>query len=283
LHPQRLRASSTDVPFTLAHPAAAVPLRRVFGRWGVLSALVIGSLTPDAVYFLPVRVSQPASHSVAGVFWFCLPVGLLAYAIFHLLVKVPAVALLPGAVQRRLSPVRPGLPRVPVLGVVLSLVAGALTHVAWDAFTHAETLPVKLLPSLRVHLFTISDFDVAVWKLLQHASTVVGAALLSWWTWTTLRERSEIAQPAVPVLAPATKVGVVMLLVLVATAVVVAGVVQTPPSAWTLGALRLPVRRAVVAAIQAFGAASLALAVCWRALATRAVARQSPSVRPSVR
>jgi uncharacterized protein DUF4184 len=26
------------MPFTLAHPAAAVPLARVLGRWGVLSA-----------------------------------------------------------------------------------------------------------------------------------------------------------------------------------------------------------------------------------------------------
>lgn len=263
------------MPFTLAHPAAAVPLRRVFGRWGVLSALIIGSLTPDTVYFLPLRVSQPASHSVAGVFWFCLPVGLLAYAVFHLLVKVPAVALLPARVQRRLPPIRAGVPLVPVLGVVVSLIAGALTHVGWDAFTHAETLPVKLLPSLRTHLFRVSDFDVAVWKLLQHASTVVGVTLLSWWTWAALRDRPEIAQPAVPVLTPATKGGVVMLLVLAATVAVVAGVVQTPPSAWTLGALRLPVRRAVVAAIQAFGAASLALAVCWRALATR----QAPSPR----
>jgi hypothetical protein len=262
------------VPFTLAHPAAAVPLRRVFGRWGVLSALVIGSLTPDAVYFLPLRVSQPASHSVAGVFWFCLPVGLLGYAVFHLLVKIPAAALLPVHVQRRLPVIRPGFPAVPVLAVVLSLVAGALTHVAWDAFTHGETLPVKLLPWLRTHLFRISDFDVAVWKLLQHASTAVGMGLLVRWTWVALRDRPEVAQPAVPALAPATKVGVVVLLAFAVTVAAVAGVAHTPPSAWTLGALRLPVRRAVVAAIQAFGAASLALAVCCRAFAARPATRR---------
>lgn len=258
------------MPFTLAHPAAAVPLRRVFGRWGVPSALVIGSLTPDTVYFLPLRVSQPASHSVAGVFWFCLPVGLIAFAIFHLLVKVPAAALLPVAVQRRLPPVCPWFPPVSAIGVVVSLLAGALTHVAWDAFTHAETLPLRYLPWLRTHLFTISEVDVAVWKVLQHASTVVGLALLSWWTWAALRDRPVIEQPAVPVLAPAVKAGVVLLLVLAVTTAAAAGVAHTPPSAWTLGALRLPVRRAVVAAIQAFGAATLALAVCWRALGARA-------------
>lgn len=253
------------MPFTLAHPAAVVPLR----RWGVLSALVIGSMTPDAVYFLPLRVSQPASHSLAGVFWFCLPVGLLAYAVFHLLVKVPVVALLPQAVQRRVPAVYPGFPDASPVVVVLSLIAGALTHVGWDAFTHAESLPIAFLPSLRTHLFTVSDFEVAVWKVLQHASTVVGLTLLARWTWVALRDRSETPQPAVPVLSPITKGTVLALVVVAVGGAVIAGILQTPPPAWTLGAMRLPVRRAVVAGMQAFGAATLALALCVRALSAR--------------
>lgn len=253
------------MPFTLAHPAAVVPLR----RWGVLSALVIGSMTPDVVYFLPLRVSQRASHSLGGVFWFCLPVGLVAYAVFHLLVKVPAVALLPQAVQRRLPALHAGLPAVSVVGVVASLLVGALTHVGWDAFTHAETLPVSFLPSLRTHLFTVSDFEVAVWKVLQHASTVVGLTLLGRWTWVALRDRSATPQPAVPVLSPITKGAVLALVVVAVGGAVIAGILQTPPPAWTLGAMRLPVRRAVVAGMQAFGAATLALALCVRMLSTR--------------
>ena len=35
------------MPFTFAHPAAVVPLLRPLGRYGVLSALVIGSIVPD--------------------------------------------------------------------------------------------------------------------------------------------------------------------------------------------------------------------------------------------
>jgi hypothetical protein len=253
------------VPFTLAHPAVVVPLR----RWGVLSALVVGSMTPDTVYFLPLRVSQPASHSIAGVFWFCLPVGLLAYAVFHLLLKVPAVALLPVAVQRRLPTVTPGFPPVSAIAVVLSIVVGALTHVGWDAFTHAETLPVRVLPSLRTHLFTISDFEVAVWKLLQHASTIAGVALLARWTWIELRDRPEAPQPAVPVLSPTVKGALLAIVLLAVSGAVVMGALQAPPSAWTLGSMRLPVRRAVVAGMQAFGAATLALALCLRALPAR--------------
>ncbi len=36
------------MPWTVSHPAAAAP----FARWGlVLSALVVGSMAPDFVYF----------------------------------------------------------------------------------------------------------------------------------------------------------------------------------------------------------------------------------------
>ncbi|MSQ59664.1 MAG: DUF4184 family protein [Betaproteobacteria bacterium] len=40
------------MPFTIAHPAAALPLLRPLRGFGVLSALVIGSMTPDFPYFL---------------------------------------------------------------------------------------------------------------------------------------------------------------------------------------------------------------------------------------
>ncbi len=61
------------MPFTLAHPAAAAPLRR-FGL--VLSALVVGSMAPDFPYFLPGLPQDKFGHTLAGVFWFCVPAGL---------------------------------------------------------------------------------------------------------------------------------------------------------------------------------------------------------------
>jgi hypothetical protein len=54
------------VPFTLAHPAAAVPLLRPLGRRGLLSALVIGSMAPDLWYFVPFDVTRADSHSPAA-------------------------------------------------------------------------------------------------------------------------------------------------------------------------------------------------------------------------
>ncbi|MCW5890951.1 MAG: DUF4184 family protein [bacterium] len=255
------------MPFTLAHPAAAVPLRRLFGRQAVLSALVIGSLTPDAVYFLPLRVSQPASHSLAGLAWFCVPVGLVAWLVFHLVLKVPVVALLPRWVQARLPPVRPGVPAVSPIVLVLALALGAATHVVWDAFTHAATLPARLFPWLRVHLGTVGGLDVPVWKLLQHASTAVGLGLLAGWSWRRLAAATPAAQPAVPAVAPGAKTAALVVLVAALGLAALAGVLQAPPSEWSLVGLRLPLRRAVVASLQAAGAATLALALCWRVAA----------------
>jgi hypothetical protein len=77
------------LPFTFAHSAAAVPLRHVLGRFGVLSALVIGSIAPDLAFVLPIGVARLDSHSLAGLFWFCLPAGLLTYLLFHRVLKGP--------------------------------------------------------------------------------------------------------------------------------------------------------------------------------------------------
>ena len=41
------------MPFTLAHPAAVIPLCGILRRASVPSALIIGSMAPDLVYFVP--------------------------------------------------------------------------------------------------------------------------------------------------------------------------------------------------------------------------------------
>ena len=76
------------MPYPFAHPAAVLPLARPMGRFAVPSALAIGSVVPDLWYFVPFA-DRADSHSLAALFWFCLPAGLAAYALFHLLLKQP--------------------------------------------------------------------------------------------------------------------------------------------------------------------------------------------------
>jgi Domain of unknown function (DUF4184) len=167
------------MPFTLAHPAAVMPLPRMLGRWCVYSALVVGSMTPDFVYFAPLGVSGEQSHSLAGVFWFCVPAGFVALLVFHALLKRPIIFLLPASVQSSLTPYaqsrspRGGWRWLPI---VVCLAIGALTHVAWDAFTHRGTPAVEMFPVLDTTVASARGHELRVYKMLQHGSTLVGMA-----------------------------------------------------------------------------------------------------------
>lgn len=141
------------MPYPFAHPAAVVPLRRLLGRHGVLSALVIGSVVPDLWYFAPGLLERDDTHSLPALFWFCLPIGAALYYAFHRLLKRPLLALWPALAARVAE-----TPIANPAAVCSCIVIGALTHIAWDAVTHVEG-----------------------WRILQHLSTVGGAALLAWW------------------------------------------------------------------------------------------------------
>ena len=76
------------MPYPFAHPAAVLPM----GRFGVPSALAIGSIAPDLWHFAPL-VDRAHSHGADALLWFCLPVGVAAYLLFHLVLKAPLIAL----------------------------------------------------------------------------------------------------------------------------------------------------------------------------------------------
>ena len=162
-----------------------MPLRRVIGRQAVLSALVIGSVVPDFWYFLPFPLKRADTHSFAGFFWFCLPVGLLLYFAYHALVKRPLLELLPRALALRLAGsgfAEAGLPRASVRGVIASLALGVVTHLVWDAITHDGRFVERALPALDAAVFSVGPYEAYGYSLLQHASTLAGLGLLAWWT-----------------------------------------------------------------------------------------------------
>jgi membrane-bound metal-dependent hydrolase YbcI (DUF457 family) len=187
------------MPFTVSHAAAVIPLfrphGRLFGRFSALSALVIGSLTPDLPYFIPVPIHRGATHSLSGLLTFCVPAGLVLYVVYHLFLKHPLVALLPDEVGLRLSRITGPigcLPRHSLGKVVGAILLGALTHIFWDAFTHRGGFGVALMPWLKVRLFAIGPLDMHGYALLQHLSTIVGLALLARWSRRWLQQRGPI-------------------------------------------------------------------------------------------
>lgn len=121
------------MPFTLAHPAAVLPLPRLMGRAGVLSALVIGSIAPDLPYFLGDPLQRKTTHSLHSLLWFSLPAGWAVYLAFELAMRRALVFVLPRPFRARLRSDPQLGERGPVTGCIL---LGALTHLAWDAVTH---------------------------------------------------------------------------------------------------------------------------------------------------
>ena len=183
------------MPFTLAHPAAVVPLRRLLP----LSALVVGSLAPDFEYLFRLAAVSEFSHTLLGVLYFCIPVGLVVLWLFHAVVKRSALLLLPDFARRGLTPYSSDFPFLPtgrLAAIILALAVGALSHITWDSFTHEHGWAVERLPALRASLFALAGREVGLYKLLQHGSTLTGLALLAY----CLRKRlkSEAAVMALP-------------------------------------------------------------------------------------
>jgi Domain of unknown function (DUF4184) len=170
------------MPFTLAHPAAALPLNRFLGSFGSPPALIIGSMVPDLVLFMPLGIDRAASHSVSALFWFCLPVGLLLYILFTCWLRQPFYALLPNDVQRRISPRAMPTTSRAWFAIAVSLVIGAGTHLIWDSFTHANSPWSGLRWLLDYELFALGSYQVFVFRVLQLGGSLIGLSCLVWWS-----------------------------------------------------------------------------------------------------
>lgn len=164
------------MPFTLSHPAAVLPFLRPLARWGVLSALVVGSIAPDFPYYMGIRGARPYTHTLPSILWFSIPPGWLAYLAFQQLLRRPAVFLMPEPLRARLDP----RPHIAAFGpVTLSLALGALTHVAWDWLTHRPSRVARLFPFLREDLGTLWGHSIWSYRVLQTGSTLLGGAVLA--------------------------------------------------------------------------------------------------------
>lgn len=201
------------MPFTFAHPAAVIPLHRLARRYTLLSALVAGSIAPDFQYFLPVDLTRNDTHSLAALIWFCLPVGMALYLLFHLVLKAPLRALLPNTVQIRLPIGKRPLPPASGAMIAASLLLGALTHLAWDACTHANGWVVRALPLLQQEGVRIAGHPIALYKLLQHGTAVIGLSLLAWWALQWLRRATPADTSPSASLAPAHRMQVLAILI----------------------------------------------------------------------
>jgi len=157
------------MPFTLAHPAAALPFRRWCPRYLDFSALVVGCLVPDLATSMTDYLEY-FSHTILGSFIFCLPVGLLTLWIFRQ-VRTPLISTLPNPHRDILLSIRTVAPNSLIQDIV-SLLLGSWLHIAWDSFTHGHSWLVRhsVLSSVTVEGLPLNRL---VWLL----SSVIGVAI----------------------------------------------------------------------------------------------------------
>ncbi len=174
------------MPFTLAHPAAVMPLAKAHPKGLMLSALVVGSMAPDFEYFLRLALATTWSHTFVGIFTFCLPISLIVLWIYHRLQKQALAALLPERLYRRVSFAFGEFTFLPLRRfgrICLSILLGTCTHLIWDGFTHHNGLLVAHAAFLRLTVFSIHGFELRLYEALQDLSTASGLLLLAYWGW----------------------------------------------------------------------------------------------------
>jgi uncharacterized protein YjeT (DUF2065 family) len=167
------------MPFTISHAAAALPIGALSRSRLPLAALMIGSMSPDFAYLLPVEYNRLETHSLVGLFSFCLPLGLALWLCFVTVLERPTLAFLPDAWRSRIP--RTVLSPREMIMAAGAIIIGALTHVVWDAFTHSSTPVVETFPGFRDNYLDIGSLRIPVYYVLQIASSVFGLAVLGVW------------------------------------------------------------------------------------------------------
>ena len=208
------------MPFTLAHPAAILPLRGL--RYLRTVPLIIGAMTPDLPYYVPARFGliRPETHSLTGSFTTCLVLGYAALGCL-LLLRRPLTALLSARARWLFLAALARFNRRPLEWALasVSIILGVWTHLLWDSFTHSDGWVVRRVAVLSAPV-TLGGYSGPVCHLLQYLSSAFGLAAVAVWYW---RLPAPPATPAGPD-APRSSVGPVLMLV--ATAAILIGGVQ---------------------------------------------------------
>jgi Domain of unknown function (DUF4184) len=197
------------MPFTLAHPAAVLPLRGL--RYLRSAPLILGAMIPDLPYYVPTDLGRrliPETHTFAGSLSIDLVLGYASLVAVFVL-RAPLTALLPARARwlclNALAPF--GRSREWAFAA-LAIIAGVWTHLLWDSFTHSEGWVVRRVEALSAPV-TIGPYTTELCHVLQYVSSVLGLVVMAVWYARLPTPRPSAAAPG----AARSAVGPVLLLV----------------------------------------------------------------------
>lgn len=165
------------MPLTFAHPAAVLLFSRK-SKYINFSAMVIGSMAPDFEYFLRGQPKGEIGHTFMGFITLNLPLVALIYFIYHFFIHQTFVHYLPNILQDTYTNRVASNKLLKLVVFIYSALFGMLTHVVWDSFTHINGYMVLKFPTVFTEIYRIYGFDLPLYKLLQHGSTILGIILI---------------------------------------------------------------------------------------------------------
>ncbi|WP_373078562.1 DUF4184 family protein [Fusobacterium varium] len=167
------------MPFTFSHPAIILPLKKLPKKYISMTGLIVGSIAPDFEYFL--RMKSKYSHTMSGILWYDLPMGIFLAFLFHNLIKEALINNMPLFFEARFINLRNfnwnSYFKKNWYIVIISIIIGICSHILWDGFTHRTGHFVKIFPVLEssVKLF---GTKIPIYRGLQHISTLIGGIVV---------------------------------------------------------------------------------------------------------
>ena len=128
------------------------------------------------------RIQSDYSHTISGLFWFDLPLGILLTLLYHNIVRNSLIKNLPFFFKARLfrftrfdwnQHFKAFWPTV-----VISILIGSASHLLWDAFTHKSGHFVATDPDAYLRTVDLFGGQVPMFKILQHSSTFIGGLII---------------------------------------------------------------------------------------------------------
>lgn len=164
------------MPFTLSHAVLAPPLSKLSGNRLPITALAIGTMTPD-LYRLLVKTEIHLNHQFKGIIYPDLLVGLLFCFLWYGLYRPFLFKFLGLNKPLNINSISTFIQFL--IWMILAIIIGTATHIIWDGLTHLDfrTFAFKTFLAQPVTLF---QHTYPMHRILQIGCSAIALPFLAW-------------------------------------------------------------------------------------------------------